>query len=155
MAKSWVSIDKRKYKTDSLSFFLAIIGLIANVFYFFTFYKNNNNYYYSYMMGISVLYNLIFMLIVFLAAEEIKNYRRPYSVLLFVIGLIQIFRIFFYPKQALDAGFLDPKSYMLLAIYLLISSVFLISSAVVSFWNSTTLKRYKEGKIILPQSDEV
>lgn len=150
-----ISIDKRKYKTDSLSYTLTILGLLANVFYFITLYRNNYNFYYSYKMGISVLYNLIFMLLVFLSAEEIKYYKRPYSFLLCLIGLGQFARVFYYPKQAFDAGALPANSYLAIRIYLIISAVLLISAAIISFINSTILKRYIEGKLKLPPMDEV
>lgn len=155
MARNWASIDKMKYKKDSLSFALAILGLIANVLYFFNLYKNNDNFYYTYLMGISVIYNLIFMLIVFLSAEEVKAYNRKFSYVLFALGLIQFFRIFFYPKLATNKEALSDNAYLTLTIYLIISGLFLILAAARSFWKSTLLKLYTEGKLKVPLPDEV
>lgn len=150
-----VSIDKRKYKTDSISYWLTILGVLANVFYFITLYRRNNNFYYSYKMGISIVYNLVFMLLVFLSAEEIKYYRRPFSVLLVLVGLLQIARIFYYPKQAFEAKVLPADAYLAIKIYLIISAVLLITAGIISFVNSTILKRYIEGKLKLPPIKEV
>ncbi|HHX80321.1 MAG TPA: hypothetical protein GX692_04565 [Acholeplasmataceae bacterium] len=155
MPRDLVAIDKMKYKKDSLAFALCIFGLLANVLYFFTLYRNNDNHYYTYQMGISVIYNLLFMLIVFLSAEEVKAYQRRYSYVLFVLGVIQIFRIFYIPKQAYDAEIMTAQNYRTLSIYLIISSVFLILAAVRSFWNSTLLKRYIESNLKIPPTEEV
>jgi hypothetical protein len=150
-----VSIDRKKYKKDGLPYGLTLLGLLVNVFYFFTLYKNNDNFYYSGLMGISVLYNLIFMLIVFLSAEEIKNYHRKYAVVLFLIGLGQIFRISFYPRQALRAGVLSVYHFKVITVYLCLSALLLMAAAIISFINSTILKRYIEGKMEIPHTSEV
>mgnify|MGYP000854029322 FL=1 len=155
MPRSWVAIDKMKYKKDSLSFTFAILGLIANLVYFFSLYKNNNNFFYTLLMGISVIYNLVFMLVVFLAAEEVKAYRRNYSYVLFAISLIQIVRIFIYPRLALEAEVISEGVHRNLVIWLIVSGVFLLLSAVKSFWSSTVLKLYLVGKIKFPETDEV
>jgi hypothetical protein len=154
MARNWASIDKMKYKKDSLAFAFAVLGLIANVVYFALLYKNNSNFFYSYMMGISVIYNLVFMLIVFLSAEEVKTYHRNYSFVLFVLAGIQFFRIFFYPRRALKAEVITGDAYLRMAICLAVSGVFLLFAAIKSFWSSTILKRYLEGKI-KTSADEV
>lgn len=148
MAKDLISIDKKKYRNDSLSYALSLLGLLFNALYFITLYKNNNNFYYSYLMGISIIYNLLFMLLVFLAAEEVKIYQRNFSFLLLFFAIMQIFRIFYYPKLAFKADVLSLETYRLIIIYLVISSLFLIASAILSFRNSTILKRYVEGKLV-------
>jgi hypothetical protein len=155
MPRDLISIDKMKYKNDNLAFSLTILGLLANVFYFFTLYRNNNNFYYSYLMGISVLYNLIFMLTVFLTAEEVKTYHRKYSIVLFIAGIIQILRIFYYPKKAFAAEVLTADTYRTIKIYLIISSIMLILASIRSFWNSTILKLYIKGKLKIPPTNEV
>ncbi|HEY8396123.1 MAG TPA: hypothetical protein VIK96_05020 [Bacilli bacterium] len=155
MPRNWVSIDKMKYKNDSLAFTFSILGLLANVLYFFTLYQHNDNYYYSYLLGISVIYNLIFMLAVFLAGEEVKTYHRNYAYVLLALGIVQILRIFFYPRIALNAGKMEEKKYWELAIMLAISGIMLILGAIRCFRNTTLLKLYKEGKLKVSPTDEV
>ena len=118
----YISIDKMKYRKDTLSYSLTLLGLFANALYFITLYKNNGNFYYSYVMGISVIYNLIFMLMVFLSAEEIKVYKRPFSIVLFIIGIFQLVRILIYPKFALEAEAISQQTHRMLIIYIIISS---------------------------------
>jgi hypothetical protein len=155
MVKNRDAIDKKKYRTDTISYTLVLLGLVFNVLYFTTLYKNNHNYYYNYKMGISVVYNLVFMLLVFFGAEEIKHYRRPYAVLLFIIGLLQIGRIFVFPRLAFEADRLSRESYNWIIVYLLASCALLVAGAITSFVNTTILKRYIAGKLQLPQSEEV
>jgi hypothetical protein len=142
VSDKYVSIEKLKYRTDKLAYSLAILGLIINVLYFTTLYINNDNFYYSWKLGISVLYNLIFMLLVFLFAGEIKHYQANYAVLLTIIGLLQIVRIFVYPKQGLVAGALSQNTYTILCVYLMASGFLLISSGISSCIKSTILRNF-------------
>ena len=50
-----IRLDRMCYKNDQLSRMLALLGLLANVFYFVTFYKLNNNWYYQIMIGASII----------------------------------------------------------------------------------------------------
>lgn len=143
-----ITIEKMKYKKDSLSYALVLLGLAINVFYFFALYKNNSNFYYTLQIGISVLYNLIFMLAVFLSAENIKNYNRKYSIVVAVIAILQIVRMFGYPLQALKADELSSKRYFMMCVYLGLSSMCLLSGAIVSYIKSTLLKRFVANELV-------
>lgn len=151
VSEKTISIEKMKYKTDRLAYTLAILGLLINVLYFSTFYKNNDNFYYTWKLGISVLYNLVFMLLVFLFAEEVKHYHRAYAVALSIIGVLQIARIFIYPQAAFEASVLTPNVHIMLCVYLGISGVLLISSGICSWIKSTILlsfiKSQKQEKL--------
>ena len=142
VSDKYVSIEKLKYRTDKLAYLLAILGLIINVLYFTTLYINNDNFFYSWKMGLSVLYNLVFMLLVFLFAEEIKHYHRNYAIFITIIGLLQIVRIFVYPKQGLVAGALSEKTYTILSVYLIVSGILLIISGICSCIKCTILKNF-------------
>lgn len=144
MKKTNISIEKMFYKNDKLSYSLTLVGLLLNVFYFFTLYRNNGNFYYTYEMGISVIYNLLFMLFVFLSAEEVKVYKMPFSFVLMIIGLGQIARIFYYPHKAYINGVLPEKRYETIIIYLVISAFFLIVAGIISLIKSTLLRNYLE-----------
>ncbi len=96
-----VQRDRMRYIKNSLSSNLAILGILFNVFYFVSLYKSDvDTYYYNYMIGISIVYNLVFMLAVFLSSEGVKNYKKNYSYILAVIGVVQVVRIFIIPMRA-------------------------------------------------------
>ena len=49
------------------------------------------------------MYNLLFMLIAFLASEGVKSYQASFSNVLYVLGALQVARIFILPMQAHNA----------------------------------------------------
>ena len=135
--------DRMRFIKNSLCSNLAILGILFNVFYFVSIYQSDvDTYYYNYIIGISIVYNLVFMLAVFLSSEGVKNYKRNYSYLLAVIGVIQLVRIFIIPINAHAAVTVvngesvavmqDGQFYRVVA-YLAISAACLIASAVVNF----------------------
>jgi hypothetical protein len=146
VSDKYVSIEKLKYRKDKLAYALAILGLLVNVFYFIALYQNNANFYYAWKIGVSILYNLVFMLFVFLSAEGVKYYHRKYSILLLVIGVLQVIRIFIYPRQCFAAEVLTQTAYTKLCIYLLVSGTLLISSGICSLTKSTILNNFLKSQ---------
>lgn len=135
--------DRMRFIKNSLSSNLAILGILFNVFYFVSLYQSDvGTYYYNIQIGASIVYNLIFMLAVFLSSEGVKNYKKNYSYALALIGIMQIVRIFNIPMQAHSATTIvggaetlimgDGQFYMVVA-FLAISAACLIASAVVNF----------------------
>ena len=52
--------DRMRFIKNSLSANLAILAIVFNVLYFVSIYRSNvGTFYYNYLMGISVVYNLI------------------------------------------------------------------------------------------------
>lgn len=134
--------DRMRFIKNSLSSNLAILGILFDVFYFVSIYKSDvDTWYYTILIGVSIVYNLVFMLAVFLSSEGVKNYKRGYSYLLTALGVFQIVRIFIIPMRAHSAETLvngvtttvmqDGQFYRVAA-YLTISGVCLIASAVVN-----------------------
>ena len=144
--------DRMRFIKNSLSSNLAILGILANVFYFVSIYKSDvGTYYYSYIIGISIVYNLIFMLAVFLSSEGVKNYKRNYSYLLAATGVIQIVRIFIIPVDAhrttVDLNgqsvlVMQNAQFTRVLIYLIISAVCLVGSAAVNFIRCNELEAH-------------
>ena len=143
--------DRMRFIKNSLSSNLAILGILFNVFYFVSIYKSDvDTYYYSYIIGISIVYNLVFMLAVFLSSEGVKNYKKNYSYLLVVIGAVQIVRIFIIPMQAHSAATVsgDPAvvmqdaQFIRVLIYLIASGACLVASAVVNFIRCNELQAH-------------
>ena len=132
--------DRMRFIKNSLSANLAILAIVFNVLYFVSIYRSNvGTFYYNYLMGISVVYNLIFMLATFLSSEGVKNYKKNYSYLLVALGIGQIIRIFILPAKAHGAivavgdamtTVMGDKQYVSLLVYLIISAVCLIAAAV-------------------------
>ncbi len=135
--------DRMRFIKNSLSSNLAILGILFDVFYFVSIYKSDvDTYYYNYIIGVSIVYNLVFMLAVFLSSEGVKNYKKNYSYLLAVIGAVQIARIFIIPMQAHGTTtivngesvvVMQDGQFMRVVVYLAASAACLVASAVVNF----------------------
>ena len=144
--------DRMRYVKNSLSSTLAIVGILFNVFYFVSIYKSDvGTYYYSYIIGISIVYNLVFMLAVFLSSEGVKNYKKNYSYLLAAIGVIQAARIFIIPMGAHAATVsvngeavlvMQNGQFIRVLVYLIVSAACLIGSAVVNFIRCNELEAH-------------
>ena len=122
---------------------LCYLGILFNVFYFVNLYQSDvGTYYYQIFIGASIVYNLLFLLVVFLASEAVKNYVQKYSYLLLAIGAMQVVRIFYIPMRAraaitavngVDVPVMGDGQFYLLLVYLLISAVCLLASAAVNY----------------------
>ena len=81
--ENMIKRDRMRFIKNSQSANLCYLAILLNVFYFVSIYKSDvGSYYYNILIGVSIVYNLIFMLAVFLSSEEVKNYNIKYSYLL-------------------------------------------------------------------------
>ena len=78
--EKFIQRDRMRFTKNTLSSGLALLAILFNILYFVSIYKSDvGSYYYNILIGASILYNLIFML---------------------VVGALQIARIFFLPMRA-------------------------------------------------------
>jgi len=141
-----------RFTKNSLSANLAIVAILFDVFYFVKIYQSDvGNYYYNYLIGISVIYNLIFMLAAFLSSEGVKNYKKNYSYLLLLLGVGQIVRIFILPMRARGAvvsmggaevPVMVDGTFLWLVICLVASAVCLVASAVINLLKCAALSEH-------------
>lgn len=134
--------DRMRYIKNSLAANLAILGILFNVFFFVSICKSDvGNYYYTYIIGVSIIYNLAFMLAVFLSSEGVKNYQKGYSYLLLLLGIIQFARIFIIPMNAhstilplngVETLVMSNGQFFRVVAYLVVSGACLLGSAVVN-----------------------
>lgn len=148
----FVKLDRMRFTKNKLSSSLALLAIVFDVFFFVSIYQSDvGSYYYTILIGASVLYNLIFMLMAFLASEGVKNYKRGYSWLLLALGVGQIVRIFILPMQAVNATIKIKKEmisvmgqgqYTWVVACLIISAVCCIASAVINLIKSRQLEQH-------------
>lgn len=144
--------DRMRFIKNSLSSNLAILGILFDVFYFVSIYKSDvDTYYYNILIGASIVYNLVFMLAVFLSSEGVKNYKKNYSYLLAAIGVLQIVRIFIIPMRAHAATtmvngetvvVMQDGQFIRVLAYLIASGACLVASAVVNFIRCNELEAH-------------
>lgn len=97
--------DILRYRKNKLASSLALLGLALGCLYFLFLYAQaqahtvalNGEFYYKWPIAIDVIYNLFFMLFIFLISEQVKNYNRKLFPLQIILGVMQIVRIFWLP----------------------------------------------------------
>ena len=139
----FIQRDRMRFIRNSTSANLCYLGILFNVFYFVNLYQSDvGTYYYQIFIGASIVYNLLFLLVVFLASEAVKNYVKSYSYLLAAIGAMQVVRVFYIPMNAhaamtavngVDVPVMGDGQFYLLTAFLLISAACLLVSAAVNF----------------------
>lgn len=144
--------DRMRFTKNSLSANLTLAAILFNVLYFVKIYQSDvGNYYYNYLIGISVIYNLVFMLAAFLSSEGVKSYKKNYSYLLLLLGAGQIVRIFILPMRARGAvvstggaevAVMGNGQFMWLVVCLVVSAVCLVAAAMVNLSKCAALSEH-------------
>ena len=99
-----VKLDRMRYAKNTLSSRVTYLAILFDVLYFVSIYGSDvGSWYYQILIGASIVYNLVFMLVAFLASEGVKNYKSSYAWVLLGAGVGQIIRIFILPMQAYRA----------------------------------------------------
>lgn len=147
-----IKLDRLRYTKNTTSSRLALLAIVFDVLFFVSIYQSDvGSYYYTIRIGASILYNLIFMLMAFLASEGVKNYKRGYSWLLILLGVIQVARIFIIPTAAHAASIkvnramvtvMGDKQFVYTVVCLAVSAVCCFASAIVNLVKSHALSRH-------------
>ena len=138
---AYIRTDRMRYEKNKISSNLALLSIVLNALFFISIYKSNvGQWYYTILIGISIVYNLLFMMFVFLIAEGSKNYMINYSYLAVVIGILQFCRILVYPRIAHSATItsadqtiqvMGDAQFIRQIVYLVISGICLLVSALI------------------------
>ena len=137
-----IQLDRMRYVKNTASSRLCYLAILMNVLYFVSIYKSDvGSWYYQILIGASIVYNLLFMLMAFLASEGVKNYQPRDSVGLLCLGIGQILRIFILPLQAHQAlvkvggaeiPVMGDGQFIRVIIYLAASAVCLLAAAAIN-----------------------
>lgn len=146
--------DRMRYTKDKLSSTLVLAAIVFDALYFVSIYQTDvGSYYYNWVIGASVIYNLLFMLTAFLCSEGVKSRKKGYSPALLVIGALQVVRIFYLPAKAYAStvtikgetvAVMTDGQYWYVVICLGLSALCCIAGAAVSFINSKRLREYQK-----------
>ena len=148
----FIQRDRMRFIRNSFSANLCYLGILFNVFYFVNLYQSDvGNYYYQIFIGASIVYNLLFLLFVFLASESVKNYVKGYSYFLLAAGAMQFVRIFYIPMRAhaamtavngVDVPVMGNGQFNMLVVFLVISGGCLLASAAVNLYKCKELEEH-------------
>ena len=150
-----VKKDRLRYTKNSLSASLTYLAILLDVFFFVSIYKTDVcNYYYNWLIGVSIIYNLLFLLVGFLASEGVKNYKVGYAYLLIAMGIGQFIRILIIPMRAYGASVtlagveyivMGTEQFTRCVVYLCLSGFFAIAAGIIAIIRTGTLRRYEES----------
>ena len=141
-------MDRMRYTKNTVSSRLALLAIVFDILFFISIYKSDvGTYYYTITIGVSIIYNLIFLLAAFLCSEGVKNYRTSYSWAMIVLGIVQLVRIFILPADAHrtllnNVPVMGDGQFIRVVIYLAASAVCLFLSAIVNLKKSRALAKY-------------
>lgn len=148
----YVKLDRMRYTKNKLSSSLALLAIVFDVLYFVSIYQSDvGSWYYQILIGASVLYNLVFMLLAFLSSEGVKNYKTTYSYLLTALGVGQVVRMFILPAMAHSATVkiggaqtivMGNSQYAYTIICLSLSAVCCVASAVINWMKARQLAQH-------------
>ena len=149
-----VKKDRLRFTKNKLSSMLAILAIVFDALYFISLYSSDvGKYFYTYIIGASVVYNLLFLLCTFLSSEGVKSYKLSYAVLLIVVGALQLVRIFYIPLNAflteVTVGSevvraMGIGQFLYVSCCLSLSSLACIAGGVVGIIKTLTLQNYKK-----------
>lgn len=146
--------DRMRFTKNTVSSTLCYIAILFNVLYFANIYSSDvGDYFYNINIGMSVIYNLLFLLFTFLCSEGVKNYSKGYSIFTIIIGALQIVRIFEIPMKAhnaiislnkVDVQVMDDAQFTTVVIFLVISAACCLTAGVIGLVKTTILENYKK-----------
>jgi len=146
--------DRMRFTKDSLSSSLILIAIVFDALYFVNIYQSDvGSYFYTWVIGASIIYNLVFMLAAFLASEGVKSRKGGYTPLLLAIAVMQIVRIFYIPYRAHNAmtmvngaevKVMDSGQFFYTALCLAVSAICLIAAALNSWRNNKRLTAHMQ-----------
>lgn len=146
-----IKLERLQYTKNRIPALLTYLGIIFNVVYYIGIYKINNVFFYKFIIFISVILNLLFLLFGFLSSEGIKSYKKPYVFVLLGLGVLQFVRIFIFPIQALNTPLVEGSSETVInaakfarfVIYLSISGASMISAGLLGLYKINQLEKSK------------
>lgn len=152
-----IKADRMRYTKNSISATLSYLAILFNALYFLNIYHSDvGSFYYKMQIGFSVIYNLLFMLFVFLSSEGVKKYDRRYSIALIVIGALQVVRIFGIPLDALtstvivkrvEVRVMSTNQFIFCVVYLVASATLAIVAGIIGLIKTKKLRDYEKTLI--------
>lgn len=87
-------IDLTFYKVNSASYYGVLLGVLLEIYFLISVLSNMTP---SYLIGIFIIVNIVFLLMLFTCALQIKVYSKFWSIVAIVFGGYNIARIFIVP----------------------------------------------------------
>ena len=138
-----------RYQTDRFSSALCLVAIALNACFLISIYSNKN-FTPDIQLGADVLFNIIFMMVVFLISEKVKIYSISANLAAFALGGVQLLRTGWLPEKYLAAGSMidsvrliaEFNVYYLIVSWLHLSALCLAAAGVIGFIKSARLRAH-------------
>lgn len=147
-----IAKDRMRYTKDKVSSTLVLAAIVFDALYFVSIYQSDvGSWYYNWVIGASIIYNLLFMLTAFLCSEGVKSRKSGYTPMLLAIGAMQFVRMFYLPAKAHAAvvsvkgeelAVMSDGQYRYVLVCLAVSGICCVAAAVTSYLNNKKLNDY-------------
>ncbi|MDO5111029.1 MAG: hypothetical protein Q4E65_01870 [Clostridia bacterium] len=131
---------RMKYQKDTRSSLLCILSILFNVYYFISVFRSGNITP-DVVMGLDVIINIVFMMLVFLTSEKLKAYAPKWNRIAAALGVFEALRVFILPLHYHKLGMLTGGLYMGAVAALLLAALCLIGAGVNATINGRLLRR--------------
>lgn len=148
-----LQIDMLRYRDNKLATTLGYIGMLCFILAFCFIYSTikisdsdsinllgiTQS---GFLCGLDIFINIIMLLFLFLAINQIKVYSKKWAFATIGLGAFQILRAFLYPLSLLNAGILDGGLFTVVLILYILCGALLIFSGIVTVLLHNTLENY-------------
>lgn len=144
-----IQTDRMRYTQDTMSANLVLVAIVMDALYFVSIYQSDvSTWYYNWVLGASIICNLLFLLTAFLASEGVKSRKTGFTLPLIALGVFQVVRIFYLPALAHSStvviageeiAVMGDSQYFYTIVCLAVSAVCCVVAAVVSHMNNKKL----------------
>lgn len=133
--------DILRYKSNGLARSFCFLAIICNCLAFLFVYSTMTKV--SYLTGIDIVYNILFMLFTFLTAEKIKVYSKNATYAALALGVAEITHYFWYILIIYtQEGTIEAWVNFSDLILMMVSGGLLIVAAVANYFRSSILENY-------------
>ena len=144
-----IQTDRMRYTQDTMSANLVLVAIVMDALYFVSIYQSDvSTWYYNWVLGASIICNLLFLLTAFLASEGVKSRKTGFTLPLIALGIFQVVRIFYLPALAHSStvviageeiAVMGDSQYFYTIVCLAVSAVCCVVAAVISHMNNKKL----------------
>ena len=144
-----IQTDRMRYTQDTMSANLVLVAIVMDALYFVSIYQSDvSTWYYNWVLGASIICNLLFLLTAFLASEGVKSRKTGFTLPLIALGVFQVVRIFYLPALAHSStvviageeiAVMGDSQYFYTIVCLAVSAVCCVVAAVISHMNNKKL----------------
>lgn len=132
--------DMLRYQPHKSAYWLCMFAILLDCLGFCFVYSTLENV--EWTTGVDIIFNILFLLVTFVTAENIKVYNKTASYIGIIIGALEIGHFFWYSLPLYTAG--DILTWVMVGdlVCFIAAGAFLLIAGIANFYKSTALNNY-------------